>query len=237
MSASTEGCPPRGNRLLAALPGEEFERLWPHLETVALEFEETLIEPNVPIEHVYFPIDCVTSLIATMENGQRVEVGTVGKEGMVSLPVFLGASAIPLGAFSQVPGDAVRMASGVLRAEVGPGSRLHELLHRYAQATFFFTAQSSACNRLHSVRQRCSRWLLHTHDRVGRDDFPLTQEFLAQMLGLRRASVNEVARALQGEGLIRYSRGVITVLDRPGLEAAACECYRRITGEFDRLLS
>jgi CRP-like cAMP-binding protein len=226
-----------GNKLLAALPGEELETLGPHLELVSLRLKEILFEQDVPIEYVYFPISCVVSLVTTMEDGQIVEVGTVGKEGMVGLPVFLGAPTIPLDAFSQVPGDAMRMASKALRTEVRPGSGLHELLGRYTEAMLVFAAQSSACNRVHSVRQRAGRWLLHTHDHTGRDEFPLTQEFLAQMLSVRRASVNEVARAFQGEGLIRYSRGVITVLNRPSLEAAACECYSKIKAEFDRLPS
>jgi CRP-like cAMP-binding protein len=236
MLGPEEGRVPTGNRLLDALAEEELERLRPDLEPVSLGLKETLIKPDEPIGHVWFPVDSVCSVVATMKDGQAVEVGTIGNEGMVGLPVFLGRDSVPLGAFCQVPGEAVRMRSEVLRTEVGPGDKLHGLLRRFTEATFVFASQSSACNRLHSVKQRAARWLLHTHDRVGSDEFPLTQEFLAQMLGVRRASVSEVAGNLQREGIISYSRGVIRVLDRTGLEAKSCECYRVIRQEFDRLL-
>ena len=226
----------KGNRLLGALPAEDFERLLPHLETVTLEVKDFLYETDRPIEYVYFPIDCVTSTIATMRDGRTVEVGTIGKEGMDGLPVFLGAQTAPLASFCQVPGDAARMTAEALRSEVGPGDRLYELLRRFTEATLVFAAQSSACNRLHSVEQRCSRWILHTHDRVGKDEFYLTQEFLSQMLGVRRASVSEVASAFQGEGLIYYRRGNLRIDDRSGLEAVTCECHGVITKEFERLL-
>ena len=226
----------KGNRLLGALPAEDFERLLPHLETVTLEVKDFLYETDRPIEYVYFPIDCVTSTIASMRDGRTVEVGTIGKEGMDGLPVFLGAQTAPLASFCQVPGDAARMTAEALRSEVGPGDRLYELLRRFTEATLVFAAQSSACNRLHSVEQRCSRWILHTHDRVGKDEFYLTQEFLSQMLGVRRASVSEVASAFQGEGLISYRRGNLRIVDRCGLEAVTCECYGVITKEFERLL-
>lgn len=235
MSSPKEEPLPRGNRLLDALPDEELERLHLHLEIVSLGLKDVLIKPDEPIEHVFFPINGACSMIATMADGQEVEVGTIGNEGMLGLPVFLGRETVPLGTISQVPGEAVRMRSEVFRKEVRPGDRLHELLHRYAEATFVFAAQSSACNRLHSVEQRASRWLLHTHDRVGKSEFPLTQEFLAQMLGVRRASVSGVARKLQRAGLISYGRGRIAVLDRSGLEAKSCECYGVIRAEFDRL--
>ena len=226
----------KGNRLLGALPAEDFERLLPHLETVTLEVKDFIYETDRPIEYVYFPIDCVTSTIATMRDGRTVEVGTIGKEGMDGLPVFLGAQTAPLASFCQVPGDAARMTAEALRSEVGPGDRLYELLRRFTEATLVFAAQSSACNRLHSVEQRCSRWILHTHDRVGKDEFYLTQEFLSQMLGVRRASVSEVASAFQGEGLISYRRGILRIVDHSGLEAVTCECYGVITKEFERLL-
>jgi CRP-like cAMP-binding protein len=224
------------NRLLGALPTEEFERLQPHLEIVMLEVQDFIYERDVPIEYVYFPIDCVTSTMATMNDGRMVEVGTIGNEGMDGLPVFLGAQTAPLTSFCQVRGEAARMKADALRSEVRPDDRLHDLLRRFTEATLVFAAQSSACNRLHSVEKRCSRWILHTHDRVGRDDFYLTQEFLSQMLGVRRASVSEVASALQSEGLISYSRGRLRILDRSGLEAVTCECHSVITSEFDRLL-
>src|SRR5215212_4265326 len=194
---------PRGNRLLDALPDEELERLRPHLESISLGLKDVLVEPDEPIEHVYFPINGACSMIATMKDGQEVEVGTIGNEGMLGLPVFLERETVPLRTISQVPGEAVRMRSEALRREVRPGDRLHRLLH--------------------------------THDRVGKDEFPLTQVFLAQMLGVRRASVSEVASALQKQGSISYSRGLIKILDRPGLEAKSCECYDVIRAEFNRL--
>jgi len=228
--------PLKSNRLLGALPAEEFERLRPHLKTVTLEVKYSIYEPGVPIEYIYFPIDCVTSTLATMKDGRMVEVGTIGNEGMDGLPVFLGTKTAPLVSVCQVPGDAARMTANALRSEVGPDDRLHHLLHRFTEATLIFSAQSSACNRLHSVGQRCSRWILHTQERVGKDEFYLTQEFLSQMLGVRRASVSEVASTFQGEGLISYSRGRIRILDRSGLEARACECHAVIKNEFEHLL-
>ena len=174
--------------------------------------------------------------MATMQDGRMVEVGTIGKEGMDGLPVFLGAQTAPLASLCQVPGEAARMRADAFRSEVGPDDRLHDLLRRFTEATLVFAAQSSACNRLHTVEQRCGRWMLHTHDRVGREEFYLTQEFLSQMLGVRRASVSEVASAFQEEGLISYRRGNLRVRDRFGVEAVACECYDVIAKEFERLL-
>jgi CRP-like cAMP-binding protein len=229
------GRAPTGNRLLDALPREELEGLKPDLEPVSLGLKKVLIEPGGPIRHVWFPVDSVCSVVATMADGQVVEVGTIGNEGMVGLPVFLGRESVPLCTFCQVPGRAVRMRSEVLRTEVGPGDELYGFLRRFTQATFVFAAQSSACNRLHSVEQRASRWLLHTHDRVGTNEFTLTQQFLAEMLGARRASVSGVAKDLREAGFISYSRGTIRVLDRVGLEARSCECYGIIREEFDRL--
>ena len=230
-----EGWALTGNRLLDALPSEELERLRPDLEPVSLGLKDVLIEPDGPIGHVWFPVDSVCSVVATMADGQQVEVGTIGNEGMVGLPVFLGRNSVPLSTFCQVPGEAVKMRSEALRTEVKPGDKLHNLLQRFTEATFIFASQSSACNRLHSVEQRASRWLLHTHDRLGSDEFLLTQEFLAQMLGVRRASVSKVASELQREGLVSYSRGKVTVTDRTGLEGKSCECYAIIREEFDRL--
>lgn len=230
-----EGRALTGNRLLDALPGEELERLRPDLEPVSLGIKDVLIEADGPIGHVWFPVDSVCSVVATMTDGQQVEVGTIGNEGMVGLPVFLGRNSVPLSTFCQVPGEAVKMRSEALRTEVKLGDKLHDLLQRFTEATFIFASQSSACNRLHSVEQRASRWLLHTHDRLGSDEFLLTQEFLAQMLGVRRASVSKVASELQREGLVSYSRGKVTVTDRTGLEGKSCECYAIIREEFDRL--
>jgi CRP-like cAMP-binding protein len=165
-----------------------------------------------------------------------VEVGTVGNEGMLGLPVFLGADSSPGAAFCQVPGRALRMPAEALRAAASVEGPLRDLLQRYAQALMDQIAQSAACNRAHSTEERLCRWLLMTHDRVGADRFPLTQEFLGQMLGVRRAGVSATASILQRAGFIRYSRGTITITDRAGLESASCGCYRVVRDEFDRLL-
>lgn len=232
-----QGTPnPIENRLLASLPEEEYERLLPYLETVSLTHKQVVYAPNEPIEYVYFPKNCVISLVIFMEHGSAVEVGTVGNEGMAGIPVFLGADSIPSDAFCQIPGDALRMRADVFKNTVTPGSPLHYLLQRYTQTVLNQIAQTAACNSVHVIEKRCCRWLLMTHDRVGRDEFPLTQEYLSDMLGVRRASVSAVAASLQKAGLIRYSRGRIEIIDRKGLESAACECYRIVKAEFDRLL-
>ncbi len=228
---------PGENRLLAALPKGDHARLVPELEQVSLGVKDVLYEADAPITHVYFPLNGVMSLVIEMKDGRTVEVGTVGNEGMVGTPVFLGAEESPTRAFSQVPGDALRMRVGAFKAEVSNGGPLQDLVRRYTQAMVNQISQSVACNHLHSVEQRMCRWLLMTHDRVGGGEFPLTQEFLAQMLGVRRPSVSVVAGILQKAGLIQYHRGRMAILDRPGLEAASCECYEVVRKEFDRLLN
>jgi len=227
---------PTGNRLLDLLPRADGERLRSRLEAVSLSIKHVVYEPDGPISHVYFPTGAVISLVTYLEGGMAVEVATVGREGMVGLPVFLGTESVPIQAFGQVPGDALRITAEAFRAEIKRNGPLVRVLNRYTQALFIQVAQVAACNRVHLVEQRCARWLLQTHDRVGADQFLLTQEFLAQMLGVRRAGVSGAARRLQKEGLIRYVRGRITVLDRKGLESAACECYRVVKREYDRLL-
>jgi CRP-like cAMP-binding protein len=226
----------RANRLLAALPLADRQRLLEQLEPVTLDLRQRVYEPGKPIEHVYFPTTTVISLLAVMDDGQAVEVATVGNEGMAGIPVFLGVMASPGLAFAQIAGQALRMAAGAFREQANGAGEVQELLQRYTYAFFTQLAQGAACNRLHSMDQRLARWLLLTHDRVGQDQFPLTQEFMAQMLGVRRATVTEAAGRLQQANLITYSRGLISVLDRPGLEAASCECYRIISGEYARLI-
>lgn len=224
------------NRILASLADEELRRLRCVLEPVELGLRQVLVEVNREIEQVYFVEEGVVSVVAVMEDGSAVETATVGNEGMVGLPVFLGALSMSGQAFVQVPGRALAMPAGVLREEVREGKMLGRMLGRYTQALFTMMSQSSACNRLHPAQERCARWLLMTHDRVEDDTFVLTHLFLSQMLGVRRATVTEVAGALQKRGLIEYSRGKIRVIDRPGLEAASCACYRIVTSEFARLL-
>lgn len=225
------------NRLLAALPPSESDRIIAYMEFVSLDFKQLLYERNQPIEYVYFVTHGVGSMLTVMENGMAVEVATVGNEGMVGLPVFLGADSIPGECFVQVPGDGWRMRVDLFRAHVTPGSPLHELLQRYTQALFNQIAQSAACNRLHSIEERLCRWLLMTADRVEANSFPLTQEFLSLMLGVNRSSVSLTASILQRAGLISYIRGQVTILDRSSLEATSCECYRIVQQEFERLFN
>lgn len=226
-----------GNRLVAALPTEEYKRLQPNLELVSLCFKQRLYQPNEPINYVYFPNSGVVSVLSVMEDGGIVEVATVGNEGTIGIPVLLGTDRVPAETLVQVPGDGLRMNVDVFKKLVTPGSPTHNLLLRYTQALMNQFSQSVACNRLHSVEERCCRWLLQTRDRVESNEFPMTQEFLSLMLGVRRASVSEVAAILQKAGLIRYHRGKMTIIDREGLEAGSCECYRVIKREYARLLS
>lgn len=186
--------------------------------------------------HVYFPINGVVSMLARVDEKALVEVATVGNEGMVGVPLFLGAKLSPGTMISQVPGEALRMDAEALQRAVAETGPLMSLLHRYTQALMVQISQGNACNRMHSVEERCARWLLLTHDRVDSDEFTLTQEFLGDMLGVRRASVNIVASIFQRAGFIRYSRGRITILNRAGLESAVCGCYAVIRDEYERLL-
>jgi CRP-like cAMP-binding protein len=227
------------NRLLAMIPGREREALSPELELVELDLRQTIYEEGRPIDHVYFPLDGVVSLISQMKDGRGVEVATIGNEGMAGLPVFLQATLTSSHmSFSQIPGQALRMPADRFREFIASAQNggLHTALNRYTQALMSMIARAVACNALHSIHQRACRWLLQTQDRVGADDILLTQEFLSQMLGVTRPSVNEVAQELQDAGAIDYTRGRVTILDRGQLESRSCECYSVIRGEFDRLL-
>lgn len=236
MGALKEPLEPSTNKLLAALPGRERDRLLPHLKPVVLEFEEILYEPDGLIRYVYFPTNSLISLLSVLEGGAVAEVGRVGDEGMVGLPVFLGVPISHTRAFVQIPGEALRMKAQVFRQEVHHGGPLAGLLLRYTQALLHHAERLTACNARHSIEERLARWLLITHDRVRADQFEITQEFLAQMLGVHRQSVTLAASSLQRAGVIRYSRGRLSVLDRDGLEAASCGCYRAIRRQFDQLL-
>jgi CRP-like cAMP-binding protein len=224
------------NRLLTALPRQEYDRLLPDLEKVPVNLKDILHEANGPITHVVFPLSGVVSLVLVMEDGLLLEVGTVGNEGLVGIPAFLGADRSSTTAICHIPGEALRMEAQVFQEEMRRAGPLHGLVQRATQALLHQLAQTAACNHRHSVQQRMCRWLLLTHDRVGADDLPLTQEFLAQMLCVRRPTLTAVAGALQNAGLISYHRGRMSVLDRKGLEAASCECYRAVRKEIDRLL-
>ena len=224
------------NRLLAVLPQKELKRLRSNAERVKLNVRDVLYEPEKAIKDVYFIEDGVVSLVSRMEDGDTVEVGTVGNEGMIGLPVFLGATTSPLQAFAQVSGEAWKVSSNDFRQALNHGSSaLAQALHRYTQALFVQLSMSVACNRLHSVQQRCARWLLITSDRVDRSTFDLTQEFLAQMLGVRRASANEALQNFKRKGLLDYKQGKMSLKNRKGLEAAACECYFITRDEYQKL--
>ena len=224
------------SRLLQALPEAARSGIEAASERVSLGLKAILYEPNAPITHVYFPLSGVMSLVIEMQDGEVVEVATVGNEGFVGSPVFLGTDRSPTKAFAQVPGEVLKVAVEDFKRELQEQPALHELIRRYTQALMNQISQSTACNHLHSIQERMCRWLLMTHDRVGADQFSLTQEFLSQMLGVRRASVTVVAGILQQARLIEYQRGRIKVLNRAGLEEGACECYRVVRDEYDRLL-
>ena len=224
------------NFILAAVPDKEYAQMRDRLEPVELGIKDMIYQADEPIGHVYFPTTAVLSMIAQVDGQAGVEVATIGREGMAGLPVFLGASTSPDLAFAQIRGRALRMPAGEFRDLANGAGAIQALLQRYTQAFFVQLAQGSACNRLHNLHQRLARWLLMTHDRVGQDEFLLTQEFMAQMLAVRRATVTEAAGRLQQAGLITYGRGIITIVDRAGLEAASCECYQIIADEHARLV-
>src|SRR5688500_935280 len=224
------------NRLLAALPRDEYRRLIPNLELVPLVFGEVIYKAGDLIRHVYFPTGGVLSLLAAAEEGSTLEVGIVGREGMAGLPVFMGVKTSRDCAVVQGAGAAMRMKAPAFRRECTNGNSLAGLLRRYTHSRLTQVSQGAACTRFHSIEARLARWLLMTHDRMERDDFQLTQEFLSNMLGVRREGVNKAAGALQQRNLISYSRGTLTTLDRAGLEAVSCCCYEIIKDELDSAL-
>jgi CRP-like cAMP-binding protein len=227
---------PNLNRLLAALPKKAYKRLISQMELVSLEDRAMAYDIEKPIKFVYFPLTCVFSLVTIMEDGVGVEVTTIGNEGMVGLPLFLGVDRTFGKAFTQVPGHGLRMTGAAFKEEIRRQGPLTQTLHHYTQALMVQISQGLACNSVHSIKQRCARWLLMTQDRVATETFSLSQEFLAMMLGVRRPSVNQVAMELKQAGLIQYSRSVIQILDRKELEKTSCECYQIVKKEFDRLL-
>jgi CRP-like cAMP-binding protein len=225
----------RRNAILASLPEDEFTRLRSLLHVTSLELGEQAYQPGGPMPEVYFPITAVFSMIGLADGRPVVEVGTTGREGMLGLPVFLGRGTSPHASFCQIPGYAARLAAGELRDFLSSDGGLHRSLNEFTQATIVQIAQNVVCNSTHPVGARAARWLLTTQDRVAADQFPLTQEFLSQMLGVRRPTVSEAARNLSAKDLIRYQRGIMTILDRPGLEQASCNCYAIVKAEFDAL--
>lgn len=225
------------NRLLATLPKKEYERLLPGLKRIPLNFGEVLYEPGDTIKHVYFPNDSIVSLLSAMPERSTLEVGMVGNEGFAGLAIFMGVNVSQTRALVQGAGSAMRMTSAAVRHESNHLGALHRLMHRYSHSLLTQVSQSVACNRFHSVEARLARWLLMTSDRLGLEEFRLTQDFMSNMLGVRREGVNKAAGTLQTGKLIRYSRGLITILDRRGLEANSCECYAIIKAESDEYLN
>ena len=227
---------PRDNDLLRELPAAEWERIAPQLELVPMPLGHVLYESGAQLRHVYFPTTSIVSLLYVMEDGSSAEIAVVGHEGMVGVALFMGGETTPSRAVVQSAGHAYRLPGSVLKEEFTRAAGLQNLLLRYTQALLTQMAQTAVCNRHHSVDQQLCRWLLLSLDRLPSNKLTMTHELIANMLGVRREGVTEAAGKLQGAGLIRYSRGRITVLDRPGLEERCCECYLVVKREFDRLL-
>jgi len=227
---------PQQNHLLAALPAGDYERLAPHLELIPLKLGEVLYEPGVRLRYVYFPTTSIVSLLYVMEDGASAEIAIVGNEGILGISLFMGGETTPSRAVVQSAGYGYRLKAQLLKDEFQRFGPMLHLLLRYTQALITQMAQTAVCNRHHSVDQQLCRWLLLSLDRLASNELSMTQELIANMLGVRREGVTEAAGKLQDAGLISYRRGRITVLDRPGLEARSCECYEVVKKELDRLL-
>jgi CRP-like cAMP-binding protein len=223
------------NRLLATLPKADFERLQKQLEPVYLKQGELLIEPGKGLSYAYFPLDAMISLVSLLEDGSTVEAGCVGREGVVGVPLLLGASTTPMQSVVQIPGNALRMKADILVKELQTNKALLNILLLYLHVLIIFISQTAACNKKHPIVGRLARWLLLSSDCVDSEELPLTHEFLATMLGVRRAGVTETANELRSKGLIDYYQGKVTIVNRQGLEATACECYRVVRRELQRL--
>lgn len=226
---------PSGNTLLDSLPRGDYDRMGALMESRPLRMRETLQEAGDPVDYVYFPTSGIVSLLTVLESGMMIEFATVGREGTTGVPVFLAMPQGNMAMVSQLDGDSLRMPAVDFVREVTSSPSFAAIIGRYAGVLLALAAQSAACNRAHDVGARCARWLLMTHDQARRDEFPITQEFLAQMLGVGRSSVSEVAGSLQTRGILTYHRGCVTILDRQRLEAAACECYSVISDHLNSL--
>jgi CRP-like cAMP-binding protein len=228
--------PPHQNLLLSLLPAEAAAPLMASMDRQVLAVNTGLTRDHEPMSSVYFPLTAVISLVKIFADGSAVEVAAVGNEGMIGNTILIGGNVLPESTVTQVPGEALVLPAARFRDAIHPDGPLRSVVTRYTLALRHQIAQSVGCNARHPIEQRCARWLLMTHDRVGRDAFPLTHELLAIMIGVRRSSVTLAAQTLQANGLIAYHRGQITILDRPGLEAAACECYGAARKEFERVM-
>ncbi|WP_342049975.1 MULTISPECIES: Crp/Fnr family transcriptional regulator [unclassified Cupriavidus] len=227
---------PISNRLLAMLPTADMSRIAPHLELVHMPLGHVVHESGDRLPWVYFPIDAIISLLYVLADGASAEIAIVGNEGIVGIAIFMGGETTPSRAVVQSAGPAYRMSAAKLKQEFRHGGAMQQLLLRYTQALITQMAQTAVCNRHHSIDQQLCRWLLLSRDRLATDDLAMTQELIANMLGVRRSGVTEAALKLQASGLIRYSHGHIVILDRAGLEARVCECYAVVKTEFERLL-
>jgi CRP-like cAMP-binding protein len=226
-----------GNAILACLKGKERTLALAGGEIVDVKLRQTIYEPEERIKEAYFPLSAILSVVARMKDGGMIEIGTIGREGTSAVPLLMGSETSANESFCQVPGKAWKMPGQTFRSLVDKSQPFREFLNRYLQAYVNMLGQLAACNRLHSVYERCARWLLMTGDRVGSNEFLLTHEFLAIMLGSRRSGVTVAAAILQKAGFIHYSHGTVTILNRPGLEATTCECYAITTAQFGDLLS
>ncbi len=234
--AAVQVSSPHQNHLLDALPAGDYDRVASHLELIPLRLGEVLYKPGVQLRYVYFPTTSIISLLYVMEDGASAEIAVIGNEGMLGISLFMGGDTTPSSAVVQSAGHGFRLKAELLKDEFGRFGPTMHLLLRYTQALITQMAQTAVCNRHHSVDQQLCRWLLLSLDRLQANELTMTQELIANMLGVRREGVTEAAGKLQRAGLIRYLRGTITVIDRPGLEARCCECYQVVKTEFDRLL-
>ena len=224
------------NEILSALSAEDLGRLSPHLQPVDLPLKQTLIVPDEPLPHVYFPDRGVASMLALLEGGGSVEVGMIGRDGMVGIHVFLGADSVTQECVIQIPGAGWRMEVAAFRKAISQSPSLSTSLHRYVMTFMLQVSQTAACNAVHKLDERLARWLLMTHDRTDGDQLPLTHEYLSIMLAVRRSGVTIAAGALQKAGIIRYAGGHITILNREALEMSSCECYRTVKDQSDFIL-
>lgn len=225
------------NRLLAKIAADELAFLRPHLETVRLDVGTPLIKPRQPIRDGFFPTTGLASLVTVLEDGSTIEAGSVGREGMVGIPIVLGLETTPMQTIVQIAGEFLRVKAQVVKDLFAQRRTFYQLVNRYVHTLFVIASQSAACNRRHQLSERLARWLLMSSDGIGSDEVGLTHEYLAAMLGVRRSGVTEAAQKLQGEGLIEYKRGGVRILDRKRLTAAACECYGLVKSELDKLLA
>jgi CRP-like cAMP-binding protein len=225
------------NLLLACLPRDVYARIEPDLKPVSLSHGKVLHRPGEEISELYFPTTCMISITITMGGGQTVEAGAIGNREVVGINAFMGGRETTQTEYIvQIPGDAMRIDAAPLKEEFNRNTEMRDVMLKYTQAMIAQISQNVGCNRIHGLDERCARWLLEVRERTGSDEFPLTQEFISEMLGVRRAGVTEAAGRLKERGLIDYGRGHIQIIDAQGLEAASCECYQVLKDEYDRLL-